>query len=158
MPFVSPHHREGFTCALSTLVRSSVSHWSSFLPDRRVRNRSPSLFDDFRDFPAQVSDFPGRFNTHVDGSRRVRQVSGVSCHSCVSLTSTGGLLPTVQEVSLFERSPVMAGGTDEGTCYQVSHRTIWLYPLVVVASKLTIFLKEINVKLTLVLWSGPAGL
>ena len=50
----------------------------------------------------------------------------------------------------------MAGGTDEDTCYQVSHRTIW--SLVVVASKLTIFLKEINVKLTLVLWSGPAGL
>ena len=52
----------------------------------------------------------------------------------------------------------MAGGMDEDTCYQVSHRTIWLYPLVVVASKLTIFLKEINVKLTLVLWSSPAGL
>jgi hypothetical protein len=57
-----------------------------------------------------------------------------------------------------EGTPVMAGGMDEDTCYQVSHRTIWLYPLVVVASKLTIFLKEINVKLTLVLWSSPAGL
>jgi hypothetical protein len=51
----------------------------------------------------------------------------------------------------------MAGGTDEDTCHQVSHRTIWLYQLVVVASKLTIFLKEINVKLTLVLWSAQAA-
>ena len=105
----------------------------------------------------------GRDNT---GSRcKWRLLRGAHNSAQVGRTSAAvpflcflsGRLPTVPKVSLNgarhssrslttraarEGTPVMAGGTDEDTCYQVSHRTIWLYPLVVVASKLTIFLKE----------------
>jgi hypothetical protein len=43
----------------------------------RFENRPPSQLDDFWDFPAQVSNFPGRLNTYVDGIRRVRSDFGI---------------------------------------------------------------------------------
>jgi hypothetical protein len=95
-------------------------------------------------FGGVVWGLEGRWRTRAWIGQFLDRRPGVRLTACSTLLvpcQAPGAVPTVPK-GVFERSPslfslttraaregtpVMAGGTDEGTCYQVSHRTIWLY-------------------------------